>query len=81
MVRSWRRFAVYPGWARVPRTVMFPAHAVMALGGRLASGAIFMCFISQLLNDKIRLGPGLDSCIPVFDIRKFCQWDRWWCPA
>lgn len=41
----------------------------------------FCVFISQLLNDKIRLGPGLDSCIPVFDIRKLCQWYRWWCPA
>lgn len=53
--------------------------SVMSLGGRCTSRAIFIRFISQLLNDKIKFKPRLDPCTFIFDIVKLWKWYKRWC--
>lgn len=53
---------------------------MMSLGGRLTPRAIFIRFISQLLNDKIKFGSELGHCTPIFDMIKLWKWYKRWCP-
>ena len=80
LAQSWRRLVAYTGCAGFLEHTdgsCMPWGSVMPPGDRHTSRAIFIRFVSQLLNDKIKL----DHCTSIFDIMKLWKWYKWWCPV